>query len=213
LFTPQPGVSSPSLGIGTNETVYYAGTARGDAVVAWQAEIGNTYPPTEGFYVASRRAGQPFTTPQLLAELPYADVGGPRLTISPRGRFALGWSQHAPSTPAEKSVIVLDGRAGEPPGPPHVLSSGADDNPYVAVTKDGAIVAIWASRPGNSGSIYASSSSDGEYFSPPQLISAPSAVCPWPAWLVPDNAGGVLAGFQCSGGPDGNFEMSRYSPR
>jgi hypothetical protein len=207
-LTPWP-TSGPGA-YGTSEA-QIASDARGDQVLVWEGSVGAS---DSDIYVASRRAGKPFRTAQLIGQ---AQADGAVAAMGPSGRITVMWS-----TVGSVGIVAAAGYAGHALGPSRpfwVGRAGATGatRPRLAITPRNQAIAVWGVWRGiNQTTVEASASNDGLHFTKPTVISRTFADihnCGNPELLTLDHHGNALAGWSCTLHRHGRVnEYSRYIP-
>lgn len=183
--------------------------ARGDQVLTW----GASGPTGVGAYVESRRAGHPFTAPQLVGRPP-APVATLQSAIGPTGRFTIVWT-------GAHSIQATTGEVGGALSRPKLMATHALIGLQLAVIPDGRTIALWGQEIlGEQGPIEEAISTDGLHFTPGRAISKTSTRihhCGSPKLLL-ERRSNVLAEWVCSAATNSNgstrpvVEFARYRP-
>ncbi len=203
VFTPWPAQNL--LGFNGVSEAKLVSDVRGDQVLVWDEQIGYRPGTETDLYVASRRAGRPFSAPQFLGESVSGNYGV-QIAMSAVGRITLIWNPTVTS-----KLRVAGGYAGHrlsAPSPLWPASSGlAETEPRLVVTPRGLVIALWATRRGEYGAptaassvVEAATSVNGVTFTAPRRISIDGHDihgCDNPRLLTLDHTGGALAGWSC----------------
>jgi hypothetical protein len=193
LITPLSPSSNPELGsIKEEETL--RSDARGDQAFTWESgsvsgiDSSNTN-AVANVYVASRRTGQLFDTPELIGTTPYG-LNSPTTIIDPAGRrITVMWLG------SSNELLAATGDVGGRFSPARRVANVHPDQfggLRLALTRGDGIVATWQ---GPHKDIYADVSRDGAHFNTPHVFVTASG-CSNPA-ITPDRAGGALVEWSC----------------
>ncbi len=212
VLTPWPAHMTSALGVSEANIV---SDARGDQVALWSVTNAGMTGLGEDIYVASRRAGKPFSASQFIGEGEFP-LTSSRLVIGPTGRITVVWQRDRLG-----EILVAGGYAGHPLSTSHPIWDGGygetESEPLAVMTTRGQVIASWAVEQGSPNAmIMAATSDDGLHFSKAQRISIGGRYihgCGHPALLVPDRTGGVLAAWSCTYHRHQTInEYARYRP-
>jgi hypothetical protein len=215
-FTPWPIANL--LGYNGASEATLVSNERGDQLLLWDEEAKEV----DNVYVASRRAGKSFSSPQRIGESAFGSFDV-TVVMSATGRITIMWNPSIRS-----KLLVSGGYAGSrlsAPSPLSPASSGvAESKPRLLVTPRGRVIAVWTVQRGKyespaasrSASVEAATSDNGITFGAPRRISIGGRYihgCEGPDLLALDHAGGALAGWSCTFHRNETInEYARYRP-
>jgi hypothetical protein len=215
VFVPwpyEPNAAQVSQGI-------FRSDARGDEVAIWPTKeppFQEGAEPVTEWDLASRSAGDTWTSPQLIGTTGAEGANEIAAAIDPAGRFTVVW------TSAQSRQMTVGGAAGAQVSNPMPLQRRPTDLKerfqQLALTTTGRVVAVWNTYRDSSAeeltSVEAATSTDGIHFSKPQRISLnkrPMRGC-LNQLLAPDSTGGALAWWSCEHDGHRVNEYARYRP-
>ena len=183
---------------------------RGDQVVWWTAGQESKSSP-QNLYVASRRSGESFSTPQLVGQTQY--LGRPDIVIDRGGRVTIAWTQ--PEGKKLTAAVTAAGQVGGKLSAARLLTTGSNlGGLELVLTQRGEAVAAWWQELA-SGEVLAQAAagSDGSHFTSPRTIfrkPARSTAACGGASLWPNRRNGVLAGWTCSAPGNGQRQVEEF---